>query len=171
MNSRIAVLGVLVLLPMAAQSQSSGFLCVKASPGRAGVFVDGKYLGPAANFRIARTYQVAAGEHELKLVDPRYEEVTTKVTIQSGKKTVISETLKALPAPKPPFGRLRTENSDKFAAVYINDKFMGHVDEFSNSAQGLLLPPGEYAVKIVPASGQPITQSVKIETDKTVIVK
>jgi len=133
--------------------------------------VDGKYLGPAANFRIARTYQVAAGEHELKLVDPRYEEVTTKVTIQSGKKTVISETLKALPAPKPPFGRLRTENSDKFAAVYINDKFMGHVDEFSNSAQGLLLPPGEYAVKIVPASGQPITQSVKIETDKTVIVK
>ena len=133
--------------------------------------MDGKYLGPAANFRIARTYQVAAGEHELKLVDPRYEEVTTKVTIQSGKKTVISETLKALPAPKPPFGRLRTENSDKFAAVYINDKFMGHVDEFSNSAQGLLLPPGEYAVKIVPASGQPITQSVKIETDKTVIVK
>jgi len=171
MNSRIAVLGVLVLLPTAAQSQSSGFLCVKANPGRAGVFVDGKYLGPAANFRIARTYQVAAGEHELKLVDPRYEEVTTKVTIQSGKKTVISETLKALPAPKPPFGRLRTENSDKFAAVYINDKFMGHVDEFSNSAQGLLLPPGEYAVKIVPASGQPITQSVKIETDKTVIVK
>jgi hypothetical protein len=38
-------------------------------------------------------------------------------------------------------------------------------------AQGLLLNPGEYTVKVVPASGSPITQTVKIEADKTVIVK
>jgi hypothetical protein len=56
------------------------------------VFVDGKYLGPAANFRVARTYPVAAGEHDLKLVDPRYEELTTKVTITAGKKTTVHET-------------------------------------------------------------------------------
>jgi hypothetical protein len=48
---------------------------------------------------------------------------------------------------------------------------MGHVDEFSNSAQGLLLNPGEYTVRVVPASGSPITQTVKIEADKTIIVK
>jgi hypothetical protein len=166
----MAVLAVAVVLPLLAQ-QNVGSLCVKAHPGRAGVFVDGKYLGPAANFRVARTYSVAAGEHEVKLIDPRYEEFTTKVTVQPGKKTTISETLKALPPPKPPFGRLRTENADKFAAVYVNEKFMGHVDEFSNVAQGLLLNPGEYTVKIVPATGQPITQTVKIEADKTVIVK
>lgn len=168
---RLALLAVAVALPLLAQQQNSGFLCVKAHPGRAGVFVDGKYLGPAANFRIARTYSVPAGEHELKLIDPRYEELITKVNIQPGKKTTISETLKALPPPKPPFGTLRTESPDKFAAVYVNDKFMGHADEFSNSAQGLLLNPGEYTVKIVPASGQPITQTVKIEANKTVLVK
>jgi hypothetical protein len=171
MKLQTAVFGAMVLFPVLAQAQSTGSLCVKANPGRAGVFVDGKYLGPAANFRIARTYTVASGEHELKLVDPRFEEVTTKVTIQPGKKTVVSETLKALPTPKPPFGRLRTESTDKFAAVYVNDKFMGHVDEFSNSAQGLLLPPGEYAVRIEPTSGQAVRQTVKLEADKTVIVK
>jgi hypothetical protein len=133
--------------------------------------VDGKYLGPAANFRVARTYPVAAGEHEVKLIDPRYEELSTKVTIQPGKKTTISETLKALPAPKPPFGRIRTENPDEFAAVYVNDKFMGHVDEFSNFAQGLLLNPGDYTVKIVPATGSPVVQDVKLEANKTVLVK
>jgi PEGA domain len=153
------------------QGQQMGSLSVKAHPGRAGVFVDGKYMGPAANFRVARTYPVAAGEHELKLVDPRYEEMTTKVTINPGKKTTIAEKLKELPPPKPPFGTVRTENPDKFAAVYINDKFMGHVDEFSNSSQGLLLNPGEYAVKIVPASGAPVTQSIKVEADKTIVVK
>jgi len=166
----IAVVAVALGLPLAAQ-QNGGSLCVKANPGRAGVFVDGKYLGPAANFRIARTYAVAAGEHEVKLVDPRYEEVTKKVTIQAGKKTTISETLKALPVPKGPFGNLRTENPDKFAAVYVNEKFMGHVDEFSNSSQVLALPPGDYTVKIVPAAGQPVEQKVKIEAHKTIIVK
>jgi hypothetical protein len=160
-----------VMAPFLAVGQNAGSLCVKAKPGRAGVFVDGKYLGPAANFRVARTYQVAAGEHELKLVDPRYEELTTKVTINPGKKTTVAETLKALPPPKPPFGRIRTENADKFAAVYVNDKFMGHVDEFSNSSQGLLINPGEYTVKIAPANGQPIIQKVTVEADKTVIVK
>jgi hypothetical protein len=135
------------------------------------VFVDGKYLGPAANFRVARTYSVPAGDHELKLVDPRYEELTAQVTVKPGKKTTMHETLKELPPPKPPFGRLRTESTDKFAAVYVNDRFMGHTDEFSNSSQGLLLNPGEYTVKIVPASGAPVTQTVKVEKDKTVVVK
>jgi len=168
---KLALLAVAVAVPLLCQAQEMGSLCVKANPGRAGVFVDGKYLGPAANFRIARTYSVAAGDHEVKLLDPRYEEVTTKVTIKTGKKTTIAETLKALPLAKPPFGRLRTENADEFAAVYVNDRFMGHVDEFSNFAQGLLLNPGEYTVKIVPASGPPVTQTVKIEVDKTVLVK
>ncbi len=162
---------IALVLSAWALAQENGSLCVKASPGRAGVFVDGKYLGPASNFRVARTYAVAAGDHEVKLVDPRFEDVTTKVSIKPGKKTTISETLKALPPAKPPFGRLRTESTDKFAAVYVNDEYMGHADEFSNFAQGLLLNPGEYTVKIVPASGSPVTQTVKIEADKTVLVK
>jgi hypothetical protein len=57
--------------------------------------------------------------------------------------------MNAVPLAKPPFGRLRSIPSDKFAAVCA--KFMGHADEFSNSWQGLQLNPGEYAV--VPLSG------------------
>jgi hypothetical protein len=167
------VLPVLLLgaLTVVCQAQENGSLSVKTSTGRAGVFVDGKYVGPAANFGVARTYQVPAGEHELKLADPRYEELTTKVMITAGKKTTIHQTLKELPPAKPPFGRLRTQSPDKFAAVYVNDKYMGHADEFDNFAQGLLLNPGEYNVKAVPASGSPVTQTVKIEADKTVLVK
>jgi hypothetical protein len=102
----LAAAGAILQLPITAQN-GGGFLETKVNPGRAGVFVDGKYLGPAANFRVARKYALAAGEHEVKLVEPRYEEFSTKVTITAGKTTVISETMKALPAAKPPFGRLR----------------------------------------------------------------
>jgi PEGA domain len=160
-----------LLLPLLSLAQQNGSLVVKTSTGRAGVFVDGKYMGPASNFGVARTYSVPAGDHEVKLAEPRYEEATTKVTVTAGKKTVVRQAMKELPPPKGPFGRLRTQNPDKFAAVYVNDKYMGHADEFNNFAQGLLLNPGDYSVKIVPSSGAPIEQKVKIEADKTVVVK
>ncbi len=98
--------------------------------------------------------------------------MVTKVTIEPGKTTKLSETMKALPLAKPPFGRLRTPSTDKFAAVYVNGKYMGHADEFSNSGQGLLLNPGEYTVKIVPVSGgEGRDEKVKIEADKVTVVR
>ena len=73
---------------------------------------------------------------------------------------------------KPPYGRIGTENADHFAAVYVNGRFMGHVDEFSNFAQALLLNPGTYGVKIVPVNGSgEVTKTVTLAADQTVIVK
>jgi hypothetical protein len=162
----IAVAGI----PVVAE-QSSGYLKTKVDPGRAGVFIDGKYVGPAGNFGVGRRYAVTAGEHEVRLSEPRYEDVMTKVTIQPGKTADLAQTMKALPAPKPPFGRLRVFAPDKFEAVYVNGKFMGHVGEFNNSMQGLLLNPGEYAVKVVPVTGGAgHEEKVKVEAEKTVIV-
>ena len=170
MGSRFLFCGV--VLSFWCSAADTGRLKTEVSPGRAGVFVDGKYLGPAANFKVARTYDVAAGEHEVKLVDPRYEEITRRVTIVAGKKTVVHEVMKELPLAKPPFGRLRIENADHFAAVYVNGRFMGHVDEFSNFAQGLLLNPGTYEVKIIPVSGSgEVTKTVTLAADQTLIVK
>jgi hypothetical protein len=61
---------------------------------------------------------------------------------------------------------------DKFAAVYVNGKFMGHAGEFNNSVQGLMLNPGAYTVKIVPVSGgEGHEEQVKIEADKVTIVQ
>ena len=156
----------------AVAQQSTGYIKTSVNPGRAGVFVDGKYMGPAANFGVSRKYAVAPGEHEVKLLDPRYEDVVTKVTIQAGKTAKISETMKPLPPAKPPFGQLHTVTADKFDAVYVNDRFMGHAGEFNNSHQSLELNPGEYTVKIVPvAGGAPHEEHVKIEADKVTIVK
>jgi len=165
------ILAGVIFFSLACAAADTGRLKTEVNPGRAGVFVDGKYVGPAANFKVARTYEVAPGEHEVKLSDPRYQEIVKKVTITAGKKTVIKETMSALPPAKPPFGKLRIENPDHFAAVYVNDRFMGHVDEFSNFTQGLLLNPGTYEVKIVPSNGSPVVKSVTLEADKIVVVK
>lgn len=156
---------------LVAQQQTTGYIKTKVNPGRAGVFVDGKYVGPAANFRIARKYAISPGEHEIMLVDPRFEQLVTKVSVEAGKTATISQTLKPIEPAKPPFGKVRTVHADKFAPVFVNGKYFGHVDEFSNFAQGILLNPGEYEVKIEPASGSPVIQKVKVEAGQTAVVK
>jgi hypothetical protein len=156
---------------VAAQS-GLGQLKTKVNPGRAGVFVDGKYMGPAANFRIGRKYALPVGEHEVRLSEPRYEDHVTKVSIQAGKTFTLRQTLKPLAPAKPPFGLLRTVYPEKYAAVYVNTKFMGHVDEFDNGSEGLKLNPGEYQVKIVPvAGGAGCEEKIRIETDKVTVVR
>lgn len=168
----LAVALLLACSGLLAQPRDSAYVKTKVNPGRAGVFVDGKYVGPAANFRIARTYAVSPGRHEIRLIDPRYEEAATTVDVPAGKTATVSQTLKPLPPAKGPFGMLRTINSDKFAAVYINEKFYGHVDEFSNPAQGVLLPPGEYTVRIEPVGGgSVVSRKVRLEAGKTVVVE
>jgi len=166
MKTKLVLLGAAVIMggyvfaPMAF-GQGVGYLQAKIDPGRAGVFVDGKYLGPATNFGVARKYALSPGEHQLKLVDPRYEEFSTAVQIREGKVTDVWEELKPLPEPQPPFGTLRVICPDKFAAVYLNGRFYGHADEFSNAYQGMLLNPGEYEVRVVPTEGGTLLAWVK----------
>lgn len=163
----IAVAGVSLV-----GQQGTGYLKTKVNPGRAGVFIDGKYVGPAGNFGIGRKYVVAAGEHEIRLSEPRYEDVVLKVSVEPGKTTTLRENLKALPKPQPPFGRLCVISDDKFAAVYVNDKFMGHADEFSNPAQGLLLNPGDYTVKVVRVgSTEGQEEKVRLEANQVSVVR
>lgn len=163
---------LLSVLNAAAQETNSGYLKVKSAPGKAGVFVDGNYLGPAKNFGMVRKYAVSPGEHEVKLIDPLCKDHVTNVTIQSGKTTTIAPKLESLPAPSPPFGTLRIQGTDKFAAVYLNDKFVGHMDEFNNPWQGVLIKPGEYKLKVVASrGGQPFEQKVTIAENKTTRVK
>ncbi len=165
-------LTILAVLSVTCFAADTGKLKTEVNPGRAGVFVDGKYLGPAANFKVGQTYELPAGEHDLKLVDPRYQDIEKKITIVAGKKLVVTETMTALPVPKPPFAYVRTENPDHFAAVYLNDHFVGHVDEFSNPGQKLAIPPGTYEIKIVPVNGQnTVTKMVTVAADTTTIVK
>lgn len=168
----VVVAGTQLATPTHAQNATTGRLKVKAEPGRAGVFVDGKYLGPAANFKRARTYTLPAGTHQVLLREPRYRDVTTTVTIDAGKTTEVKQKLEAVPLDSGPWGKLKTKAGAKYTAVYVDDRFMGHADEFDNFAQSLLLRPGDYQVKLVSADGARNHQEkVTITADKTTTVK
>jgi hypothetical protein len=172
-----ATLG-LSLLPLAAQE--TGYIKAVGKPGHAGVFVDGKYLGPSERFTVAEKYAVPAGEVEITLKDPRYEDYSTKVTVKPGKTTKVRFSLKKLEVPQPPFGRLRLGGGEPesflsvatgdVGAFYLNDKFYGYVDELNNAGGGLLLKPGTYDLHVSSPLFGEIRKQVTIEAGKVTVV-
>ena len=151
-----------------------GTLKVDADPGRTGVFVDGKYLGPAANFKRTQKYSLTPGQHSVRLSEPRYKDHTATIQIEAGKTFTIEHDMEKLPAPVPPFGGLRIEKGkqSKFAGVFLNNQFTGHVGEYDGGSQKLLVQPGKYQLKVVSPEGQTILdEAVSLTADKTTVVR
>jgi len=173
-----AAIGVFAI--QCASAQETGYVKAHGKPGDAGVFINGQYVGPATRFTVPEKYPAPAGDVEVTLKDPRYEDFTTKVTVRAKKTTKIKFALKKLPEPQPPFGRFRLGGGEAesfvsvaagdVGAVYINDKFFGYVDELNNPGGGLLLPPGTYDLHVVSPLFGDIRQKITIEANKVTVV-
>ncbi len=161
-------------------ADQSGYIKARGTPTGAGLFIDGKYVGPAGRFTVPEKYTLAPGDHEIALRDPRFADFSTKVTVQTGKTTKLHYKLQHVEPAKPPFGRLRFGGGEAESfisvaggdtgAVYINGKYYGFVDELNNAGGGLLLNPGTYEVRVdSPRFGSTVKQ-VTIEANKVVVI-
>jgi PEGA domain-containing protein len=140
-------------LSVATLAQDTGTLRTRVTPGVAGVFVDDKYMGTVAQFKSSSAALVLpVGQHKVELVDPRYEPYSTTVNIQAGRTEIVRQALTKKTLARPPFGKLKVKGAVR-AAVYINNQYYGQSDEFNGPGQELLLPPGEYNLRVVPQSG------------------
>ena len=179
MNSKrsigsVILLGILMFGRVALAQKDTGYLKVDADQGRTGVFVDDKYLGPAANFRVDRKYPLAPGQNAVRLSEPRYKDFTTTVNIEAGKTAKIKQTMERLPLPEPPYGMLKIVKGhhSKFTGMFLNDHFMGHVGEYDNAFQGQLLKSGDYQRKVVSPEGQTIhEEKIIIKDNQSTVVK
>ena len=139
--------------------QQTGTLKLKTPTGRVGVFLDDKYLGPAANFGMSRSYALAAGDHTVTLREPRYVVATTHVTIVAGKTATVRQDLKAL----------RRRRAGEVRGRVRERRLHG---SHGRIRQGLMLPPGHYVVKIVPVSGGAgVEQTVGLKANETTLVR
>ncbi len=57
------------------------------------------------------------------------------------------------------------------SAIYLNGKYYANSSELANAAYTLLLPPGEYTVKIVPVDGSKGREDkIKINANQTLVL-
>ena len=145
---------------------------VRSGTRGVGLFVDGKYVGPAGRFSVPEKYPIEPGSHEITLKDPRYEDFTATINAQAGKTTKLSAKMKKKVI-QGPFGRLRLKGSEsesfwpvaagEAGPVFVNGNFMGHVDELNDVGGGLLLNPGTYELKVIAQIHGEFMKTVTIE--------
>ncbi|MGH9664658.1 MAG: PEGA domain-containing protein [Bryobacteraceae bacterium] len=178
---RAALVAAAALLATTAfAAKDKGYVKARGNPGDAGVFINGKYAGPATRFTVPEKYEAPIGEVEVSIKDPRCEDYTTKVTVKGGKTAKIHYKLKRREPAKPPFGTLRLGGGEPESfmsvaagdagAIYLNDHFYGYVDELNNKGSGILLNPGTYDLHIDSPTFGDIRQKVTITANKVTIV-
>jgi hypothetical protein len=152
--------------PALAQGKSTGSLRTLVDPMDVGVFINGKYYG-SANMFIFRHKPLAlpAGSYNVELIDPRCKTLAVKAEIEAGQMTTIRRALDCSIKPAGPFGELATERYGN-AAIYLNGKYYGNTSD-----PAILIAPGTYDLKIVPADGSTGKEGrITINADETLLL-
>jgi hypothetical protein len=115
-----------------------------------GVWVDGQYVGYLKELKGSKKVVVLPGQHEIAVKQAGYQDFTQKVILEPGQKHVIQVAMQKNPAAQYPdaTAQIKMSVSPNRAAVFLDDQFVGHVDEFDGPGQALLVAPGKHRVKI-----------------------
>jgi len=115
-----------------------------------GVWVDGQYVGYLKELKGSKKVVLLPGQHEITVRQAGYQDFTQKVILEPGQKHLIQVAMqKNLAAQYPDAtAQIKMSVSPNRAAVFLDDQFVGHVDEFDGPGQALLLAPGKHRVKI-----------------------
>ena len=149
----VLVLTVLLGVPLRAGNDIMGeiqFVGASKVEKTSGVWVDGQYVGYLKELKGSKKVVLLPGQHEIIVRQGGYHDFTQKVILEPGQKHVIQVAMQKNPAAQFPdaTAQVKMSVSPNRAAVFVDDQFVGHVDEFDGPGQALLVAPGKRRVKI-----------------------
>jgi PEGA domain len=117
---------------------------------RSGVWIDGQYMGYLKELKGSKKVLLLPGEHEIAVRQAGHQDFTQKVVLEPGQKHVIQVSMEKDPEAQYPevTAEVKMSVNPSRAAVFVDDRFVGHVDEFNGPGQALLLIPGKHHLKI-----------------------
>ena len=140
----------------------------------AGVWVDGQYVGYVKELKGDKKVLLLPGKHDIVVRQAWYKDYVTEALLQPGQVHTITISLAkdVRTSPVPATGELKISATPARAAVFVDDQFAGHVDEFDGPGQVMLLTPGHHRVRIALPGYLPFdnvvdlraNQKLKIET-------
>ena len=115
-----------------------------------GVWIDGQYLGYLKELKGSKKVLLMPGEHEISVRQAGYKDFSRKVIVEPGQKQAISVAMSKDPNAQYPevTAEMKISITPNRAAVFIDDRIVGYVDQFDGPGQWLLLAPGKHRVKV-----------------------
>jgi hypothetical protein len=117
-----------------------------------GVWVDGQYLGYVKELKGSKKVLLLPGEHMISVRQNGYRDLVQTVVLQPGQTQIIGVTMeKAATGPMPADADLATVRinvNPSRAAVFVDERFVGHVGEFGGVGKSMLVVPGAHRIRI-----------------------
>jgi hypothetical protein len=141
----------------------------------AGVWVDGQYVGFVKELTGDKKIVLLPGKHEVLVRQAWYKDYAEQVILEPGKTSLVNVVLvrDAHPATREATGELKISATPSRAAVFVDNQFAGHVDEFDGVGKAMLLTPGRHSVRVALPGYLPFEtvvdlrphQKLKLQTD------
>ena len=115
-----------------------------------GVWVDGQYVGYLKELKGSKKVLLLPGEHEIAVRQAGFKDFTQKVLLEPGQKHIVNVAMAKDPQAQYPevTAEVKMLIHPNRAAVFVDDRFVGFVDQFDGPGQWLLLAPGKHHFKI-----------------------
>jgi hypothetical protein len=141
----------------------------------AGVWVDGQYVGFVKELTGDKKIVLLPGKHEVLVRQAWYKDYVEQVILEPGQTSVVNVALvrDQHPTSREATGELKISATPSRAAVFVDNQFAGHVDEFDGVGKAMLLTPGRHSVRVALPGYLPFEtvvdlrphQKLKLQTD------
>lgn len=114
-----------------------------------GVWVDGDYVGFVKELHGDKKVMLLPGEHQISVRQSGYDDFLRKIVVEPGQVQVVQVAMHLSPRAVTPdiTAELKLNVEPRRAAVFLDDKYIGHASEFGG-LHSMLISPGKHRIKV-----------------------
>jgi hypothetical protein len=166
----------LMVAPLSAQTAVLGELKFKGASKvekTSGVWVDGQYVGYLGELWGPRRILLLPGDHELSVRQAGYKDFTEKLTVEPKVLLLVPVKMQKDANDEWPkvTAELKVDVEPHRAAVFVDDRFLGHAGELGGAVHSMLLSPGTHKIKVELPGYQPFETNVTLVAGQKSVVK
>lgn len=153
----VLVVGALILLLSAAPSYADNrvmgevqFEGATKVDRDSGVWIDGQYVGYLKELKGDKKVMLLPGDHEISVRQAGLEDFVRKIVVEPGQKQIVRVTMQKSVGWATPSvtSTLKLTVQPNRAAVFLDDRYIGHVGEFGGKFHSLEIAAGKHRIKI-----------------------
>jgi hypothetical protein len=138
-----------------------------------GVWIDGNYVGYLKELKGSKKILLLPGEHQVVVRQSGYDDYVQKVVVEPGEKRLVSVTLHLSPRATSPdvTATLKLQIKPKRAAVFLDEKYVGHASEFGGAFRSMKISPGKHRIRVELPGYRTFDTEVNLLADQETEVK
>jgi hypothetical protein len=138
-----------------------------------GVWIDGQYVGYLDELHGRKKVLLLPGDHELSVRQAGYQDFNEKLTVEP--KILLMVPVKMQKATEDTWptvtADLKVDIKPNRAAVFVDNKFLGHAGELGGDRHSMLLSPGTHRIKVELPGYQTFETDVTLTAGQKSVVK